>query len=253
VSARVPLVKGRLPGTLLSLVGLLCAAPAVVWPTHTIAFPRDPEPGVPGTAQVVALWSWGRIADLPEAFDLGLEFGNPAGLVLFVIALVAAAAACAGYGLRRGSDGVLLGVVGTVWLMAHVAADLGQTAGRLATGFYGDSSVLRATTVVGVLQFVAVAILLAALAVMVWRPVVRLVVSGWTTAAARWRRIRPEVDASEPKAPPRVGIATIRDVEPGPGLTSAGPSSGHWSDGGDTGVGFSDDPGSDPTRFRPPR
>ena len=252
-TARVPLVEGRLAGTLLVLVGLGCAVPAAFWPTHTLTFPRGPDAGVV-VPQVVGLWSWGRIAEVgPETSDLGLDFGNPAGLTLFVIALVAGAAACACHGLRPGPDGVLLGVVGTVWPLAHLGADLGQTAGRLGTGFYGDSDVLRATTVAGALQFVGVALLLAALTVMVWRPALRLAVAGWAKGAEAARRHRGRTqtdDAEGSRSAPRVGIATIRDVDPGRGPVGPG-RWGRRGDGADA-VGFSDEPGTDPGKGRPP-
>lgn len=267
LSARLPVVRGRLAGTVLVLVAVLCAAPATVWPVHTVVYQPPPDEAYSAPSQHLALWSWGRLAYLgTDAAQESLDLGNPTGLVLLVAVLLVGVAAGACYGLRRGSDGVLLGAVGTSWLAAHLAADAGQTSGRLWSGFYGtDEGMVRATTAVGVLHFAAIALLLAALVVMAWRPVLRLVSATATKVeevARRARKRAADDEAGAAESLPRVGIARMRDVEPGrEPFVRPGRSTGHWSDGGDAGVGFSDEPGrdggpqpgSDPARFQPPR
>lgn len=249
-STRVPLVRGRLVGTVLVLVAALCAAPATIWPSHTLTYTPPPGDGATGAVgQQIAFWSWGRIADAdPATTDSSLDLGNPWGLLLLVAALVVGVAAAVCHGFRRGTDGLLLGVAGASWLAAHLAADLGQTAGRLGGDFYGaGEGIDKGTTVVGVLQFVAVGLLLVAIGTMAWRPVLALVVAAWSRGSALVRRLRDRAKRDEAEGetgtptPPRVGIATIRDLEPG---------AGH---GSFSGVGFSDDAGSEQDRFRPPR
>lgn len=258
LEARVPVVRGRLVGTALLLVGLLCAAPTTIWPTHTISYLPLPETSGSAPVQQIAFWSWGRIANVGVgAAEDRLDLGNPAGLALLSAALLAGVAAVACYALRRGSDGVLLGVAGTSWLAGHLSADLGQTAGRLWSDFYGGTEgIWRATTMVGLLQLAAIAMLLVALAAMTWRPALRLVAVAWARGSelvqqVRQRRKRDET--TSPASPPRVGIATIREAEPGSRPGPSGDWSSGWGDGARSGVGFSDDPGSDPDRFRPPR
>ncbi|MBC9819808.1 hypothetical protein [Terrabacter sp. MAHUQ-38] len=261
LQARVPVVRGRVVGTALALAAVLCAAPTTIWPTHTISYLPLPDMGGSAPVQQIAFWSWGRIANIGVgADDDPLDLGNPAGLLLLSVALLVGVVAGACYALRRGSDGVLLGIAGTSWLTGHLSADVGQTAGRLWSDFYGGTEgIWRATTVVGLLQLAAIAMLLAALAAMAWRPAFRLVALGWARAPELVQRVRARSGPDETAAPasaPRVGIATIRDLESGsrPGRSGAwsdGSSVG-WGDGARSGVGFSDEPGSDPDRFRPP-
>jgi hypothetical protein len=258
--SRVPVVRGRLVGTVLVLAGVLCAAPTAIWPTHTISYLPLPDVGGSAPVQEIAFWSWGRIANIGvDAGENRLDLGNPAGLLLLGVALLVGVAAGACYALRRGSDGVLLGIAGTSWLTGHVSADLGQTAGRLWSDFYGGADgIWRATTVVGLLQLAAIAMLVAALVVMGWRPVLRVLAATAPMVeevARRVRRRAPVEEAGPAESEPRVGIATMRDVDPGrEPVVRPGWPPGHWSGGGDAGVGFSDDPPqprSDPARFRP--
>jgi hypothetical protein len=180
------LVRGRLVGTALVLAAVLCAAASTVWPTHTLTLtPTAADLAGGAEAQQIAFWSWGRVADVtPASTDPSIDFGNTWGLVLLVVALLAGVAAAACHILRAGADGVLLAVAGTSWLAASVVADLGQTAGRMQSYFYGFTDGLTAgTTAVGALQLVAVALLLAALAIMARRPLLALATAGWGAAA----------------------------------------------------------------------
>jgi hypothetical protein len=146
--------------------------------------------------------------------------------------LVAGVGAAACLAFRQGTDGLLLGVAGAAWLLGHVIADLGQMAGRLSSYFSGYSESLTAdTTTVGVVELVGMVLLLAALGVIAGRPLVSLVATVVGRAKGR----------GTGAAAPRVGIAALRD--PGQGS----------SHGAFSAVGLSDDPPSDPERFRPPR
>ncbi|KRB46236.1 hypothetical protein [Terrabacter sp. Root181] len=257
-----PITTGRRIGAVLVLGGVLAAAPTAIWPTDVITYLA---PGSVAPFQQLALWSWGQVADVvPGLLAQGIHFGNPASLVLLVVALLAGLTASACLALRPGSDGVVLGVAGTAWLTATVTANLGQTAGRVSSGLYGDSNrIVPTQTSAGVLQYVAVGLLLAALGVLTGRPVARVAVSG-AASARRWARglvHRPRGPADEgaaasPAAAPRIGIATMRDAapgsRPGSGAWSGGPGDG-WGDDARSGVGFSDDPGADPDHVRPPR
>ena len=254
-SARVPLVRGRLVGTVLVLVAALCAAPATIWPSHTLDL--HPAPGRRGQRRGGAadrLLVVERDADAdPATTDSSLDSGTLGACCCssrpWSSASLRRVAVC--HGFRRGTDGLLLGVAGTSWLAAHVAADLGQTAGRVGGDFYGaGEGITKGTTVVGVLQFVTVGLLLVALGAMSWRPVLALVAAAWSRGSALVQRLRDRAKRDEAEGgtgsptPPRVGVATIRDLEPGAGPGAFPPPSG---------VGFSDDAGSEPDRFRPPR
>jgi hypothetical protein len=250
-----PILRGRRVGAVFVLGGVLAAAPTAIWPTDVITYLA---PGSVAPFQQLALWSWGQVADVvPGLLAEGIHFGNPTSLVLLVVALLAGLAAAACLALRPGVDGLVLGVAGTAWLAATVTANLGQTAGRVSSGLYGDSNrIVPTQTWAGVLQYVAVGLLLAALGVMTGRTAARVAVSG-AASAGRWardlvQRQRGPADddaAAAPASAPRIGIATMRDPAPG-----SRPGSGAWSgDGARSGVGFSDDPGADPDHVRPPR
>lgn len=268
------LVRGRLVGTLLVLGGVVCAAPAAFWPTDTLTLTPTPGQVAQGIqAQRIAFWSWGRVADRsPGATDPTLDFGNPWGLTLLGVALIAGVVAAASHAFRRGSAGLLLGVAGTSWLAASLVAGIGQTAGRMEAYFFGLSEGLSAAmTLAGELQLAGTALLLAAIGWMVRGPVASLATAAWSRGSALAEASRRRSSTAGPggdgeTAPPRVGIATIRDVEPGAhagwGSRAMGstPGTGGRADGRST-VGFSDDdnrdrtsaPAPDPERFRPPR
>ena len=264
-STALALVRGRRLGTVLVLGGVLAAAPTVIWPTDIITYLA---PGSIAPFQQLALWSWGQVADqVPGLLAQGIHYGNPTSLVLLVVALLAGLAAAACLALRPAFDGLVMGVAGTCWLAATVSANLGQTAGRVSSGLYGDSErIVPSQTWTGTLQYVALGLLLSALGIMTVRPAARLAVSGWASAR-RWvgglvLRSRTPVDdvPTAPASAPHIGIATMRDAapgsRPGEGAWSAGLGDGGGDGGGDgarSGVGFSDDPGADPDHVRPPR
>ncbi|MGO4596851.1 hypothetical protein [Terrabacter sp. 2RAF25] len=268
------LVQGRLLGTLLLIGGVVCAAPATLWPTDTLTLTPTPDEVAQGAqAQRIAFWSWGRVADAsPGATDPTIDFGNPWGLLLLGVALLAGVVAAASHALRRGSAGLLLGVAGASWLAASVTAGIGQTAGRMQGYFFGLTEGLTADrTVAGVLQLVGTALLLAALGWMMRRAVASLATAAWSRGSALAEASRRRSPTAGPgtgaeTATPRVGIATIRDVEPGahPGwggrAVGSIPGTGSRTDARST-VGFSEDENrdrscespTDPKRFRPSR
>ncbi|GAB3888921.1 hypothetical protein [Terrabacter terrigena] len=262
-------------GTLLVLGGVACAVPSMVWPTNTITFTPTPDQVAQGTeAQRMAFWSWGRVADAsPGTTDPSIDFGSPWGLLLLGVALLAGVVAAASHAFRRGSDGLLVGAAGASWLAASLAAGVGQTAGRMQ-GYFGFTEGLTAdTTAVGVFQLAALVVLLGGLGAMVRRPALAFAgavrargsaLLGSTRRRTSTRGAGPALGADGTPAPPRVGTATIRDVEPGAhpgwGGRAVGTGSGSPRNGGRSGVGFSDDaqdrspaPVADPERFRPPR
>jgi hypothetical protein len=224
----------------------------LVLPTHTVGL-ETIESGA--TLFQQSLWSWGRVADTTPYAEPQFDFGNTVGLVLFALALAAGLGGSLAYAVRPGADGRILGAAGLAWAGAEVVGALGRRWGEAASGMYGETSHVE-TLPAGVLQVVSAVLLLVAVAVVVCRPVVGLVRSAVVRSRAMIRRHRTRADnssavaAGEPAAP-RVGVATIRDI--GSGERSRARRGAGLSPGDPRGVGFSDEPGADRDRFRPPR
>lgn len=251
---RERVVRGRLVGSVAGLLGVLLAAPMLVLPTHTIGIdPAQVQGGAPPFQQ--SFWSWGRVADTTPNAEAHFDVGNTVGVALLALALLAGLCGALAYAFRPGADGRVLGAAGLAWLAAEVVGTLGRRMGDTVAGMYGPSDTFRVDALpAGVLQVAAAVLLLIALGAVVRRPVLGLVRPAFVRARALVRRVLSrgaatvEPASGEPSAP-QVGIATIRDVGTGDpvarGATVRAERAG-------TGVGFSDNPGSDPDRFRPP-
>lgn len=229
-------VPGRATGSLVGLVGVLLALPTLVLPVQKVrdngAVPS--APGAPAFEQ--SYWSWGRAVDSTPGVDAARELNhfeihNTAGLVVLVIALAVGLAGAAVHAFRAGSAGIVLGAAGLAWAASAVVGGLVRRLADAIFGAFGEEQVAIETLPVGVLEMVSAGLLVAALGLVVWRPLVALV--------------RPVVDAE--------GVATAAtvtraDVAPAvrPSV-SAGPVVG-FSDASDV----TDDRGSgpDPERFR---
>ncbi len=253
---RIPVLRGRLVGTVAGLVGIALAVPLIFLPLYSVSVPGgSPGSNFPQFQQ--SFWSWGRIADTTPGVGPQFDYRNDAALVFFVVSLVVGVVACVLYAVRRGPDGRILGAVGVAWVAAQVSADFVRRVGEATSDYYGNGDFHFEVYLGGQLQALAVVFLAVAVGAIAWRPLVALARAawaraGWARAAWAWvvrlvRRSTERARASEPEPegpPPRVGVATIRDARPAydePG----------WHAG--EGVGFSDDPSSDPDRFRPPR
>lgn len=254
--SRIPVLRGRLVGTVAGLVGIALAVPLIFLPLYSVSVPGgSPGSNFPQFQQ--SFWSWGRIADTTPGVGPQFDYRNDAALVFFVASLVVGVVACVLYAVRRGPDGRILGAVGVAWVAAQVSADFVRRVGEATSDYYGNGDFHFEVYLGGQLQALAVVFLAVAVGAIAWRPLVALARAawaraGWARAAWAWvvrlvRRSTERARASEPEPegpPPRVGVATIRDARPAydePG----------WHAG--EGVGFSDDPSSDPDRFRPPR
>jgi hypothetical protein len=255
--SRIPVLRGRLVGTVAGLVGVALAVPLVFLPTYSVSVPQGLTPGSNFPQFQQSFWSWGRIADTTPGVESQFDYWNKASLALLVGSLVVGLAACVVYAVRRGSDGRILGAVGVVWVTAQVVSGLFGRLGEMSGDFFGSEDFTFEVYLGGRLEVLSVLALAVAVGAIAWRPLVALARAmwaraGWAQEASAWvvRQARrasqsDAPDEQEPDGPPpRVGIATIRDARPTydqPGW--------HATDG----VGFSDDPTSDPDRFRPPR
>jgi hypothetical protein len=250
---RTRLVAGRLTAGLVGLVGVLLAVPTVVLPTHAI-LQKPPAPLEPdGSPFRLSVWSWGRIADTTANTDGQIDVGNTTGLLILAVALAVGLAGVAAYAFRAGTDGRILGVAGLAWVASQVVGALGRRVGDTLSGIFGDGDQLDVETLpAGYLEVGSAVLLLAALGLVVMRPVAALARPAVVRARSLGRRAATRetsgaAGAAEAAAP-RIGIATIRDVPGGSDQRAAA-----RRDHAGTGVGFSDDAGADPDRFRPPR
>jgi hypothetical protein len=238
---RVPVVPGRLVGSVAGLLGVALAAPLVFLPTRSIILATEP-----GASAQLTFWSWGRIADVTTTLQEPLAFDNNVQLVFFIVSLVIGVAGCLVYAFRAGADGRILGALAIAWTGGQVVSDLMRGVGDATSGLWSQGALGVELLIGGMLQIAsAVAFCCALVAIGFW-PLLRLVRSGWAWAVAIARRVAERRAHDEPQdtgPPPRVGVATIRDARP-----RADQPAWHGSEG----VGFSDDSGSDPGRFRPP-
>ena len=248
-TARLPVVRGRLVGAGAGLVGVLLAVPLVFLPTHSISQVQDVSGAnaAETTHFQQSLWSWGRVAETTPNIDPQFDFSNYPALLYFLLVLVLAAAACLLYAFRPGAEGRILGAVGVTWLAAQVVGDLVRRVGETMSGFYGQNNIQVDTRLGGILQIGSALALVVAVVAIAWQPLVGLARSAWLWSVGVLRRASERARHDEPEQtapPPRVGIATIRDARP-----AHDQPAWHTTEG----VGFSDDAGSDPDRFRPPR
>jgi hypothetical protein len=246
VASRVPILDGRLVGTAAGLLGIALAVPLTFLPTHSIGM--DPEQTDPDSVPFrLSFWSWGRVAETTPGVETPLSFNNMVMLFFLIGSLLVGAAACLLYAFRRGMDGRILGAVGIGWVAAQVVSDVMRREGEMRMGLWTQGG--EATVEVlpgGMLQVASAVSLCVALAAVAWHALLGLARPVWTWSTEVMKRAseRARRDEEEHAGPSsRVGIATIRDTRP-----SSDQPAWHASEG----VGFSDDPSSDPDGVRPP-
>lgn len=246
---RIRPVRGRALGGVLALAGVLALVPSVFWPTTSIT--QRVFAGPDETLQedyVTLLWSWGRVGvdSAPAGADL-TGMSNTWGLVFLVVVLVAGGAGAAAWLLVRGAHGRLLGVAGVAVAGSYAAHTVFRRFGERP--WYGsDEFVVVGTPPSGHVEELAVGVLAAALAVMVWRSGLAVGRSAWDGVSA-WAAAARTVDESPGHGTPdgergRVIVHGERRVDGtvAPGHLAAGPAEP---------VGFTD-PSADEDRFHPP-
>jgi len=249
---RERIVGDRVPASVVGLLGVLAAAPMVVWPTYSLG-PPDGQPNGDGVTMQQSFWSWGRFGDTSSAPESAFDIGNTVGLVMFVLALCAGLVGVTVHALLRGSDGRVLGVAGIAFAAAYVIGPLAYRLGLARADVFGDELGLQVHPV-GWLELASAVLLVVATGLVALPSVVRLVrrVVVWSRAALGRRRAAAAGPASATDggeaATPKIGIATIRDVADDREVRAVVRRE-HTG----TGVGFTDDPAADPDRFRPPR
>ena len=255
---RMPFVSGRLPAAVPAVLGGLLAAATIIWPVM-----RMTQYGTPGDQRVEfaqLTWSWGRYSLEGVPVDQEQPF-NVAPVYVLGLACLAGVLGGLAWLLRRGSDGRVLGGAGVAFALAFVGGSVVQRLGNLSLYDAVESSGFRIETLpAGRVEFVAAVLLLLALLLMLWRPLVWLARSLWAFAARGWERARerastgedPErAEAGEPVHQPRVGTAVLRDTGSVSGTSRAPDRAARGREGTSEGVGFSD--GASPEdRFRPP-
>jgi hypothetical protein len=249
IESRMPGVRGRLPAAGAAVVGSLLAVATIVWPVMRIV-QSSGMPGANSPYFVQVLWSWGRYevegVELDQRSVVNVALAYWLGLACLVGLLGGVA-----WLLRRGADGRVLGCAGVAFALAVVGGSFVERLGN--TALYGEADMVGLelqTLPAGRVEVAAAALLLLALMLMLWRPVVgltRLLAAWGVRLAARGREQATAEEESEGAATgsgPRVGTAVLRDV--------ASPGDGWRRPGGDHGgVGFTDGTAAD-DRFRPP-
>ena len=246
---RVPFVRGRLPAAVPALLGSVLAAATIAWPVLQISQPIGPDG--PSSDFVQQVWSWGRYEMTGDEAVAQNDALNLVPAYVLGVACLAGVLGGLAWLLRRGADGRVLGGAGVAFALAVVGGSALERLGNVAlysavevTGFQVD------TLPAGQAALAASALLLVALLLMLWRPVVGLarpVVALTGRLAARGRaraQTDEEAESPPPGQLPRVGRAELRDARSSGGTAREGDRSGE-------GVGFSD--GRDQEgRFRPP-
>ncbi|HET8988083.1 MAG TPA: hypothetical protein VFN43_06190 [Humibacillus sp.] len=249
IEGRMPFVRGRLLAAVPAVLGSVLAVATIVWPVTRIS-QSSGEPGPDSPDFVQLMWSWGRYE--VEGVEVGQEpIVNVAPAYVLGLACLAGVLGGLAWLLRRGPDGRVLGGAGVAFALAVVGSSLLEMVGNLA--LYGsiDSTGFEMTTLpTGRVEVVASVLLVLALLLMLWRPVVATALSLWAfgaRVAARGRE-RALADEDDERAqagqPPRVGTAVLRDAGASTDVRRAGDRSSE-------GVGFSDGAGAE-DRFRPP-
>ncbi|MEO5745590.1 MAG: hypothetical protein ABIQ53_13515 [Terracoccus sp.] len=216
---RPTLVPGRWPGAVLAAVGLLLGLPAIFWPVLVIAYrvpddvSLDTSNSLPPFAQ--GIWGWGKYAQLGNVGpDMMFEVSNTIGLVIFAGSLTLGAGAVAAWALVAGEGGRSLGIAGIAGAAAVQLASSAQWVGQRQSGSFGDggASDLTEQQAAGWLQLGSAATLVAALGVMLWRPVWALVLPVWQTYGVGRRTEATEVSAGDPRPVP-LGTAVMREPD----------------------------------------
>ncbi len=247
---RAPFVRGRLPAAVPAVLGSVLAAPAIIWPVLQIS--QSIGPDGPSSAFVQHVWSWGRYE---MTGDEAVTQNDALNLMpAYVLALACLTGVLGGLAwlLRRGADGQVLGGAGVAFALAVVGGSALERLGDAALYATVEVTGFEVVTLpAGRAALVASALLLVALLLMIWRPVVALVRPVGALAgrfAARGRAGGPADEEAE-RAPvgqaPRVGTAQLRDARAAAGAPRRG------GDRGGEGVGFSDATRQE-DRFRPP-
>ena len=212
-------VAGRWPGAGLAAVGLLLAAPAIFWPVLVITYglpddvPLDTSNSLPPLAQ--GIWGWGKYAQLGDVGpDMMFEMSNTMGLVIFAGSLTLGAGAVAAWALVAGEGGRSLGIAGIAVAVAVQLASSAQWVGQRQSESFGDGNALDLVEqqVSGWLQLGSAATLVAALGVMLWRPVWALVLPAWQTYGVGRRTEASEVSAGDPRPVP-LRAAVMREPD----------------------------------------
>lgn len=234
---RLSLVPGRWPGAVLATVGLVLAWPAIFWPALVITYgvPDDVtlnSSPLPPLAQ--GIWSWGKFAQLGDLGpDVTFEMSNTMGLLVVVGSLALGCGAAAAWALVAGETGRSLGIAGVAFAAAVQLASSALWVGQRQAGSFGDGDALDLVEqqVSGWLQLGSTAGLLAALVLMLWRPLRSLLFPLWQIYRLGRRTGVTEEPADGPQ-PSQPGTAVLR--EPG------GPGRARLHDDRPS-VGFSDD------------
>lgn len=267
----VSVVRGRLPAAVTALVGVLLAVPTIFWPVMVFAFPSfgETDEGEP-FQNGQAIWSWGKFAPLvSDGLQLDSGPANLLHLALLVALLVVGLAGAAAWAFVPGSNGRVVGAAATAVTLGTVLTMSVDRLGAVLSGLYGtEQGVSTTVTSTGWLEIASGAVLLAALLLMLWRPLLAVARLGWARARAASGapsggaravliedpdavdppgdadRARTEADAAGPR--PSVGTAVLQDGPAAP----RGRRERHRPGG--PSVGFSDDAESHDRRFRPP-
>jgi hypothetical protein len=249
LEGRLPFVRGRFLAGAAAVLGSVLASPTVVWPVLRMSLPTDLE-GPQASSFVQLLWSWGR-------YDLegpALGQGPPINVVpAWTLALACLAGLLGGLAwlLRRGPDGRVLGAAGVGVALAVVGGYSLTRLGNVAIFQMGETTGFTVETLpAGRAESVASVLLLVALCLMLWRPLVGLGRSSGrlvsrVSAQGRQRATGDEAERARPRGGDRVRRAVLRDADPG------GDEGSHTSGGPGDAVGFTDASRAD-DRFTPP-
>ncbi len=216
---RPTLVPGRWPGAALAAVGLLLALPAIFWPVLVItyALPDDVSLNTANSLPPFAqgIWGWGKYAQLGDLGpDMMFEMSNTIGLVIFAGSLTLGAGAIAAWALAAGESGRSLGIAGVAVAAAVQLASSAQWVGQRQSGSFGDGNALDLIEqqASGWLQLGSAAALVAAVGVMLWRPVWALLLPVWQIYGVGRRTGATEAPAGDPQPLP-LGTAVRRELD----------------------------------------